>query len=116
LLHKRLDELQSWVENGALIQVTAHSLLGLFGRTARSIACELFERNMVHFVASDAHDAMRRTTSMREAFEHVEKHWGAELAETVFVTAPRAAIDGDPILLMDSEPAAPKPKWYRFGF
>ncbi|MFN7999053.1 MAG: CpsB/CapC family capsule biosynthesis tyrosine phosphatase [Bryobacteraceae bacterium] len=116
LLHKRLDEMQSWVENGALIQVTAHSLLGLFGRTARAIAGELFERNMVHFVASDAHDAVRRTTSLGEAFDHVKRQWGAGLAETVFVTAPRAAIEGDPILLMDSEPVAPKRKWYRFGF
>jgi protein-tyrosine phosphatase len=38
LLHTRLDQLQSWVENGALVQVTAGSLLGGFGRTAKSVA------------------------------------------------------------------------------
>ena len=116
LLHTRLDQMQLWIENGALVQVTAGSLLGAFGRAAKSVAAELMNRNMVHFVASDAHDTRYRTTVLRDAFEHVEKNWSRSLAKLLFVTAPKAAIEGEEIMLLDPVPAPPRKKWFRFGF
>ncbi len=116
LLHTRLDQLQSWVENGALVQVTAGSLLGNFGRAAKSVAHDLMHRNLVHFIASDAHDTRHRTPVLRDAYQYVEKTWNPGLAKLLFTTAPQAAIEGDEILLLDPEPAPRKKKWYRFGF
>jgi protein-tyrosine phosphatase len=116
LLHSRLDQLQGWVENGAFVQVTAKSLLGGFGRTAKSVAAELMDRNLVHFIASDAHDTVHRPPVLRDAYACVEKTWGSPLAEMLFISAPQAVIDGDSIRLLDSEPARPKRKWYRMGF
>jgi protein-tyrosine phosphatase len=116
LLHTRLDQLQSWVENGALTQVTAQSLLGTFGRSAKSIAVELMNRNLVHFVASDAHDPAHRPPVLRAAYQYVEKTWGRTRAETLFVHAGEAAIAGAPVDLPETEPARPKRKWYRLGF
>jgi protein-tyrosine phosphatase len=115
LLHSRLDQLQSWVEHGALVQVTAGSLLGGFGRTAKSVANELMNRNLVHFIASDAHDLKYRTTVLCDAYQHVEKVWGASLAQALFVAAPRAVIAGDAIELAEPE-LPPRRKWFRFGF
>jgi len=51
----------------------------------------------VHFIASDAHDAVHRTTVLSDAYRHVAKVWGEATAETLFVTAPRAAVEGEPI-------------------
>jgi len=116
LLHSRLDQLQTWVENGAFVQVTAKSLMGGFGRTAKSVAVELMDRNLVHFIASDAHDTVHRPPVLRDAYEHVAKTWGSTLAEMLFTTAPQAVVDGDSIRLLDSDPARPKRKWYRLGF
>jgi len=48
VLQNRIDQLGSWVENGALVQVTGQSF-SRFGRTARRIAIDLFDRNLVHF-------------------------------------------------------------------
>jgi protein-tyrosine phosphatase len=45
---------------GALTQVTAGSLLGRFGRTVQRFTDELLELGLVHTIASDAHDAIRR--------------------------------------------------------
>jgi protein-tyrosine phosphatase len=115
LLHSRLDQLQSWVENGALVQVTAGSLLGNFGRTAKAVSAELMNRNLVHFIASDAHDTKYRTPVLRDACQYVEKTWGASVAETLFTTAPQAVIAGEAIELSDPE-QPPKKKWFRFGF
>ena len=116
LLHTRLDQLQSWVENGALVQVTAGSLLGVFGRTAKSIATQLMNRNLVHFIASDAHDTRHRTPVLRDAYEYVEKTWNPSLAKLLFITAPQAVIAGEQIMLLDPAPAPSDKKWYRFGF
>jgi protein-tyrosine phosphatase len=116
LLHTRLDQVQSWVENGAYVQVTGQSLLGTFGRTARSIAVELMNRNLVHFIASDGHDTSYRPPVLRQAFAEVERGWGRERAETLFITAPQAAIDGRPFTPPQAAMGRAKRKWYRLGF
>jgi protein-tyrosine phosphatase len=116
VLCAHLDQVQAWVENGALVQVTAGSLLGAFGRAARAAASELMNRDMVHFIASDAHDTRHRTPALWDAYRYVAKTWGARLAKLLFSTAPEAVIAGVKILLIDPQPAPSKRKWYRLGF
>jgi protein-tyrosine phosphatase len=48
------------VKAGALCQVNAGSLRGDFGTQARSSAYELIQGNLVHVIASDAHDLESR--------------------------------------------------------
>jgi protein-tyrosine phosphatase len=90
--------------------------MGGFGRTAKSVATDLMNRNLVHFIASDAHDTRYRTPVLRDAYEYVAKTWNPSLAKLLFTTAPQAVIEGEEILLLDPEPAPLKKKWYRFGF
>jgi protein-tyrosine phosphatase len=116
LLHSRLDQLQAWVESGALVQVTGQSLLGTFGRAAKSVAAELMKRDIVHFIASDAHDTAHRPPILRAAYDYVEKTWGAGRAKALFVTAPQAVIVGSPVVVEYPDPEPPKRKWYRLGF
>ena len=116
LLHTRLDHLQSWVENGALVQITAQSLLGNFGRAAKSAAVELMDRDLVHFIASDAHDATHRPPLLSAAYARVAKTWGHDRAETLFVIAPKAAILGEPVSRPCAQPDSGKRRWYRLGF
>lgn len=59
-----LDLLASLVSGGARTQVTAEALTGRFGRTARRTAEEMFKRDLVHIVASDAHHATDRPPSL----------------------------------------------------
>jgi len=113
LLQVRIDQLATWVENGALVQVTAQSFLGRFGRTAKHVAIELFDRNLVHFVASDAHDTKHRPPILNDAYAYVAKRWGEKRAESVFVTAPRAAILGEPFDPDYGERPQSRRKWYR---
>jgi protein-tyrosine phosphatase len=113
VLQNRIDQLGSWVENGALVQVTAQSFLGRFGRTAKHVAIELFDRNLVHFVASDAHDTKHRPPILLDAYTYVAKSWGETRAESVFVTAPRAAILGEPFDPDYGERPQGRRKWYR---
>ena len=52
--------LRELVKAGALCQVNAGSFRGDFGGQARSCAYELLRDNLVHVIASDAHDLDRR--------------------------------------------------------
>jgi protein-tyrosine phosphatase len=52
------------VEAGALVQLTALSLVGRFGRRAASTAWTLVERGAAHVVASDAHDPLHRPAAL----------------------------------------------------
>jgi protein-tyrosine phosphatase len=110
ILQKRLGDLEAWVAQGVLMQVTAQSFLGRFGNTAKRVAEELMSRGMVHFVASDAHDIKWRTTAMDEAYQYVEKKFGIEAAVRVFEDNPKAALAG---VGLDKSPLAIKrKKWY----
>lgn len=114
LLQRRIDRLGFWVSSGCYLQVTAQSLLGGFGRKVKVFSEELMRRGLVHFVASDAHDSRHRPPRLDEAYRYVEKKFGSEWAERLFVVNPHAVLAGDPIEAEEpKEPAAPK-KWYQF--
>ncbi|MBN1559215.1 hypothetical protein JW998_03125 [candidate division KSB1 bacterium] len=85
------------VKNGAMLQVTAGSLLGVFGSQVKAVAEQLMNSNAVHIIASDAHDLTRRTLTLRKAYDYVSKKWGAEKAELLFSINPDKVIKGESI-------------------
>lgn len=112
LLHSRLAELEQWVEDGALVQVTAQSLFGRFGAEPRAFARKLIERGLAHFVASDAHDAEDRPPRLDEAYRFVARQYGEPRAELLFKDNPQAAIDGAP-LPPQPGPVPVRKKWWQ---
>ncbi|MCI0402105.1 MAG: exopolysaccharide biosynthesis protein [Acidobacteria bacterium] len=105
--------LRRLAEMGCPIQVTAGSLLGRFGSTARASAERLLVERLVHLVASDAHDTEKRSPRMSEARVWMEENYGAELARALFVDNPRAVVDSQALPYFP-EPVEPKKK--RFWF
>jgi protein-tyrosine phosphatase len=57
-LHREPRVLESLVRAGALTSITAGSLVGRFGGEVRRFAQRLVAENLVHNVASDAHNAV----------------------------------------------------------
>ena len=91
---KRLAEL---VRRGAVVQITAGSLLGDFGRTAQEACDEFFRLGIVHAVASDAHSMLRRPPRLAAAHEWVRKEWGMDAALGLFGQNPRAILQSLPV-------------------
>jgi protein-tyrosine phosphatase len=112
LLQERPDEIRSWVERDCLVQVTAQSFLGRFGKRARAFSEKLLRDGLVHIVASDAHDAADRTPSLLEAYAYVATNFGETQAQALFVRNPEAVLRGGPVEPWESEPK--KRKWYHF--
>jgi protein-tyrosine phosphatase len=72
--------LYQFIADGALSQVTAASLIGKNGRSAKKLTLQFIENNLAQFVASDAHNVSARPFYMQEAFLDLKKHFGRDLA------------------------------------
>jgi protein-tyrosine phosphatase len=88
------DILREWVEKGGLVQVTAMSLTGGFGREIEKCCKELMKLNLAHVFASDAHSATRRPPVLSKAFEIAETLVGTEYTRRMIEDHPRAIITG----------------------
>jgi protein-tyrosine phosphatase len=92
-LQRHPERLATWVERGCLAQLTAGSLTGKLGRLVQANAAELLRRRLAHFVASDAHDPIRRPPILLDAYRLVGRELSPELAELLFVWNPRAVLE-----------------------
>ena len=112
LLMGRIDDMAKWIRLGCLIQVTGASFLGRFGKNAEQGAGKLMARNIVHFVASDAHDTQHRPPDLREPYKHVVSEYGQEIATRLFQTNPAATLTGAEVEYEDPEGGEEKkPRW-----
>ena len=97
VLQRHPERLEEWLLGGCLVQVTASSLTGRFGKTAQGMATRLLAQNWVHFIASDAHNMSSRPPIMSEAYALIAKRYGQETAERLCIANPRAAFYGEPL-------------------
>ena len=113
-LRSKLSRVEEWVEMGCLTQVTALSIVGGFGGSAKSAGLRLIERGLVHIVASDAHDPVNRHPRLEDARQAVASRFGEDTAELLFLDTPRAVVEGLPVAGGKQNLADPPSPWYRF--
>jgi protein-tyrosine phosphatase len=113
LLRQRIDQIAAWVEGGACVQLTAHSLLGEFGRRAMQFSRTLLDRRLVHFLASDAHDCERRPPRLDLVHAWMKEHYGDQLAELLCVTNPKATLTGESLEPLEVGSISERRKWYQ---
>lgn len=54
---------------GALSQLTVSSLIGISGKNIQRISFRMIEHNLIHFIASDAHNADQRPFNFEDLFK-----------------------------------------------
>jgi protein-tyrosine phosphatase len=106
--------LYEWVKTGALIQVNAGSLKGLFGEEARVTCFQLLYHNLVHVIASDAHSPGRRPPELSFVHSTLENE-GIEIADVLVYENPRAILDNEAVIDI-GEPLDPRKKSKFFDF
>jgi protein-tyrosine phosphatase len=105
------------VGGGALTSITAGSLTGRFGSTVRRFARQLVEAELVHNVASDAHDCDERTP---ELAAHLHRSGLSPLLEWLTSEVPGAILRGEETIPARPATAIPlamrRPRqWWRRG-
>ncbi len=101
---KQPDLIPPLVERGCLMQITANSLTGVFGKNCQALCEWLLERQLVHFVATDAHGPRSRRPLIRRAFDRVEELSGTALATELCCTNPLAVAEGRDIQVRPPKP------------
>jgi len=85
------------VKAGGLLQITAASLTGAFGRSPQKIAEMCVDERLIHFIASDAHDTKNRPFGMRAAYDTIIEMADEGLAELVCCENPAKVVAGDEV-------------------
>ena len=96
---------QRLVTAGVWIQITAGSLAGAFGRSARYWAERMLDEGNVHILATDAHDVDRRPPNLSVGRELAAKRVGDNEAENLVRNRPGGVIANDPISKLSMLPA-----------
>jgi len=84
-------------KKGALIQLTAGSLTGYFGRDVQICSEYLMQKKWVHLIASDAHSADYRPPALQNAFDRAKKLGGEHYAGMLFNDNPRKILNNEPV-------------------
>lgn len=90
------QRLAALIQQGVLVQLTASSLVGLQGKTARRSAEYFLKHGFVHCIASDAHGLQRRPPALAESLARAARLIGQEKAQQAIEDCPRAIISDIP--------------------
>ena len=99
-----------FVQQGALLQMNAGSILGRHGPQVRDTAMILLNSNLIHFCASDGHNTTSRPLKLRSAYSAVAEGWGKDCARLLFKDNPRKALHGEEIKAPEPTPIQPLKK------
>ena len=104
------NRLIPFLEMGCLAQLTAPSVVGIFGKQIQKTAYEMVTHNLVQMVASDAHGVAKRQFYLKEAYKIIEQDWDKEKVLQMQQVA-RDLVNGDDV----SYPSYTEVKKKKFG-
>ena len=94
---KKPDLLLDMLYGNVLVQITAGSLTGKFGRDEQACARYLLRKEAVHFIATDAHSSEFRRPVLSEGVEYAGKILGKERAMKLVRDNPEAVLKNQPL-------------------
>jgi protein-tyrosine phosphatase len=84
--------LNKFTDVGCLVQITANSLTGFWGKPSQKMCETILKKKMVHFIASDAHGLKNRPPLLSAARDAAAKVIGREAADKLVTANPEAVI------------------------
>lgn len=97
LIQERPEKLQRLLDLNCLVQMTASSLTGGFGRRVQKIARLMVKRGYVHLLATDAHSPRHRSPILSQAVKKLSRLLGEKQAWEMVTEIPAKIIAGTPL-------------------
>jgi protein-tyrosine phosphatase len=97
VLRSNRHRMLEWVEDGCLVQITANSLTGHWGKEAQQTAEWLMTHAAAHFLATDAHGVGWRPPILSEGLLAAERIVGKAAAKSLVCDNPRAVVLGQSV-------------------
>lgn len=79
-----IEFLENLIQLGAEIQVNADSIMGQAGWRVKNLCKKLLKNNLLHYIASDAHNMQSRSSCLGSCAAYIEKKYGQENANRLF--------------------------------
>lgn len=90
--------LRRFVKLGAILQVTAQSVIGNFGAMTKKCVLWMLKKNFVQVIASDAHSAVERPPILSGAVKIVSDMLSEESARRMVFEHPKMIVEGTPFV------------------
>jgi len=87
-----LKKITQFLELGCLLQITAASIAGNFGKNCHETAKELLIRNWVSVIATDAHNEINRPPDLKQGYKAAELLVGADKAHELVYDMPLSIV------------------------
>jgi protein-tyrosine phosphatase len=94
ILQRSTERLQAWISLGCVLQITARSLSGHFGKGEQRCAWDLLRQGMGYVIASDARGMIQNPARLDAAWRLVKHDLGEDIARKLLIDNPRAIIQG----------------------
>lgn len=89
---QRIEEL---VRMGCYIQLNAGSVTGGYGFGTKQFCKKMLKQQLVHFIASDAHDIKNRTPQLSECSKYVSRKFGEDYERKLLYENPMHVIQNE---------------------
>lgn len=83
-----LDRIEEVLRLGAKLQITAGAVYGQHGFRYKRICKKLMSEDLVHFIATDAHDLKNRAPDLGRCAEYIERKKGPVYTRRILVDNP----------------------------
>lgn len=113
ILRDQVDAIQALVEQGCLMQLTSQSIMGKFGSGIRKVSQRLLDLQLIHFIASDAHDTRMRNAGLGGCRQLVADEYGEGWAAILLDANPRATLNSGPLTLLPQR-SRKSGSWFSF--
>ena len=90
---KDIDRVYELRDKGCYIQVNAPSIMGELGWGIKKQCKALLKQGLVSFVASDAHEDVKRVPKLGECVRYITKKYGEDMAEKIFMRNPQMILE-----------------------
>lgn len=94
-LKENIDLVEELIDTGIYIQLNAKSILGQEGRKIKKFSRKLLKNNLIHIIATDTHNELGRSPSIKQCVKYLKKKYGSSHANKWLIENPKKILSNE---------------------